>query len=117
MYSMMKRFFLWCLLVATPMTTVLAQSGKVFISTSFHEPATEGLRFIYSRDGWTWQQVDGVWLRPEVGQQRVMRDPSIIQTPDGIFHLVWTSVASIHEKPGSIMSFVGAKVLKSLVVV
>ena len=63
----------------------------VYISTSFHEPATDGLRFIYSRDGWQWQQVDGIWLKPEVGKQRVMRDPSIIRTPDGMFHLVWTS--------------------------
>ena len=71
--------------------TAMAQHGKVYISTSFHEPATDGLRFIYSRDGWTWQAIDGVWLRPEVGKQRVMRDPSIIRTPDGTFHLVWTS--------------------------
>ena len=86
----MKRFCIFSLLL---MATLLlsAQTGKVFISTSFHEPATEGLRFIYSRDGWNWQQIDGIWLRPEVGQQKVMRDPSIIRTPDGMFHLVWTS--------------------------
>ena len=86
---MMKRFcFLTCML--TVLLTASAQQ-KVFISTSFHEPATDGLRFIYSRDGWTWQAIDGVWLKPEVGQQKVMRDPSIIRTPDGMFHLVWTS--------------------------
>ena len=86
----MKRFCIFSLLL---MATLLlsAQTDKVFISTSFHEPATEGLRFIYSRDGWNWQQIDGTWLRPEVGQQKVMRDPSIIRTPDGMFHLVWTS--------------------------
>ena len=72
-------------------TMKVAAGEKVFISTSFHEPATDGLRFIYSRDGWTWEAVDGIWLKPEVGQQRVMRDPSIIRTPDGMFHLVWTS--------------------------
>jgi sucrose-6-phosphate hydrolase SacC (GH32 family) len=71
--------------------TAAASEGKVFISTSFHEPATDGLRFIYSRDGWQWQAIDGIWLRPEVGKQRVMRDPSMIRTPDGTFHLVWTS--------------------------
>ncbi len=86
---MMKRFSVFFLLLAT-FLTVSAQQ-KVYISTSFHEPATDGLRFIYSYDGWNWQQVDGIWLRPEVGQQKVMRDPSIIRTPDGMFHLVWTS--------------------------
>ena len=86
----MKRRF--ALLFAALMAALCVSSQqKVFISTSFHEPATDGLRFIYSYDGWQWQQVDGIWLRPEVGQQKVMRDPSIIRTPDGTFHLVWTS--------------------------
>ena len=61
------------------------------MSTSFHEPATEGLRFIYSYDGIRWDSIQGVFLRPEVGQQKVMRDPSIVVGPDGTFHLVWTS--------------------------
>ncbi|MDE6002143.1 MAG: arabinosidase, partial [Prevotella sp.] len=56
------------------------------MSTSFHEPATDGLRFIYSYDGWQWDSIPGVWLKPEVGKQKVMRDPSIIRTPDGTFH-------------------------------
>ena len=85
---MNKRFCILFLLLAT---LLKASAQKVFISTSFHEPATDGLRFIYSHDGWNWQQIEGVWLRPEVGKQRVMRDPSIIRTPDGTFHLVWTS--------------------------
>ena len=87
---MTKRFYI-ILLLLTALAHASAQSGKIFISTSFHEPATDGLRFIYSHDGWNWQQIDGIWLRPEVGKQRVMRDPSIIRTPDGTFHLVWTS--------------------------
>ena len=86
---MMKRFCV-LLLMLTTFLTVSAQH-QVYISTSFHEPATDGLRFIYSRDGWTWQPIDGIWLKPEVGRQKVMRDPSIIRTPDGMFHLVWTS--------------------------
>jgi hypothetical protein len=64
---------------------------KVWVSTSFHEPATEGLRFIYSHDGLRWDSICGVFLRPEVGHQKVMRDPSIVSGPDGTFHLVWTS--------------------------
>lgn len=61
------------------------------MSTSFHEPATEGLRFIYSYDGIKWDSIQGVFLRPEVGVQKVMRDPSIVEGSDGTFHLVWTS--------------------------
>ena len=67
------------------------QAKDIYVSTSFHEPATEGLRFIYSYDGVKWDSIQGVFLRPEVGQQKVMRDPSIVKGPDGTFHLVWTS--------------------------
>lgn len=35
---------------------------EVYLSTSFHEPATEGLRFIYSEDGIHWDSIAGVWL-------------------------------------------------------
>jgi hypothetical protein len=59
--------------------------------TSFHEPATAGLRMLYSYDGYLWKDLDTVLLKPTVGNQPVMRDPSIAQGPDGIFHLVWTS--------------------------
>jgi len=85
----MKRILL--LLAFSFWLLAISAERKIYISTSFHEPATDGLRFIYSYDGWTWHQIEGIWLKPEVGQQRVMRDPSIIRTPDGMFHLVWTS--------------------------
>ena len=59
--------------------------------TSFHEPADAGLRMLYSYDGYKWNDLDTVLLQPQVGNQKVMRDPSMVQGPDGIFHLVWTS--------------------------
>jgi hypothetical protein len=59
--------------------------------TSFHEPANEGLRFLFSDDGYQWNEVPGTFLKPDVGVQKVMRDPSIAQGPDGVYHLVWTS--------------------------
>lgn len=74
----------WCL-------TLSVGAKDIYVSTSFHEPATEGLRFIYSYDGVKWDSIQGVFLRPEVGTQKVMRDPSIVKGPDGTFHLVWTS--------------------------
>ena len=86
---MMRRSFLALLMMATAL--VLSAKHEVYISTSFHEPAIDGLRFIYSTDGWHWDSIPGTWLKPEVGRQKVMRDPSIIRTPDGTFHLVWTS--------------------------
>lgn len=72
---------------------LLSCSNKedVYFFTSFHEPADKGLRLLYSYDGYNWTDLETVFLKPEVGKQKVMRDPSIVQGPDGIFHLVWTS--------------------------
>lgn len=57
------------------------QAQDLYVSTSFHEPATDGLRFIYSRDAVHWDSIPGTFLAPKVGKQKVMRDPSIIRTP------------------------------------
>lgn len=64
---------------------------EYYMFTSFHEPATEGLRFLYSTDGIHWDSIPGIWLTPKTGTQKVMRDPSMVRTPDGTFHLVWTT--------------------------
>ena len=66
-------------------------AGKGYLVTSFHEPADAGLRMLYSFDGKHWTDLDTVLLKPTVGNQQVMRDPSMVQGPDGTFHLVWTS--------------------------
>ena len=66
-------------------------SKEYYLFTSFHEPADEGLRYLYSEDGTRWDSIPGVWLKPELGQQRIMRDPSMARTPDGTYHLVWTT--------------------------
>ena len=62
-----------------------------YMFTSFHEPADEGLRYLYSEDGMHWDSIPGVWLKPELGQHQLMRDPSMVRTPDGTYHLVWTT--------------------------
>lgn len=58
--------------------------------TSFNEPATAGLRLLYSYDGYKWTGLDTTFLKPMI-DDKVMRDPSIVQGPDGTYHLVWTS--------------------------
>lgn len=65
-------------------------SKQAYLFTSFHEPATEGLRLLYSYDAYHWTDLDKTFLKPAIGTQKVMRDPSIVQGPDGTFHLVWT---------------------------
>lgn len=82
----------------TLLLAACATQRSIYLSTSFREPADEGLRYICSRDGYRFEPIGGVWLKPEVGTQRVMRDPSVAEGPDGTFHLVWTS--SWHDDYG-----------------
>lgn len=71
--------------------SLVSCNRKAWVFTSFHEPADKGLRMLYSYDGKKWTDLDTVLLRPSVGNQKVMRDPSMMQDKNGIFHLVWTS--------------------------
>lgn len=63
----------------------------VWLFTSFHEPANEGLRMLYSYDGRRWNDLNKTLLKPEIGTQKVMRDPSMVRGKDGTYHLVWTT--------------------------
>lgn len=80
--------FVYLLLVAVCFSSC---SKEVYFFTSFHEPANEGLRLLYSYDGYKWTDLNRTFLKPEIGNQKVMRDPSMVKGKDGTFHLVWTS--------------------------
>ncbi|MDN3548430.1 glycoside hydrolase family 43 protein [Mucilaginibacter aquaedulcis] len=64
---------------------------SVYMFTSFHEPANGGLRLLYSYDACHWTDINHIFIKPEVGNAKIMRDPSIAQGPDGVYHLVWTT--------------------------
>lgn len=66
------------------------EEKEVYMFTSFREPATDGLKLLYSYDGYKWDSLPGIYLKPDAGVQKLMRDPSIVSGPDGAFHLVWT---------------------------
>jgi predicted GH43/DUF377 family glycosyl hydrolase len=59
---------------------------------SFRDNGEDGLHLAYSRDGLKWTAIkdDKSFLKPTVGG-KLMRDPCIIQGPDGLFHMVWTT--------------------------
>ncbi|MEZ4904099.1 MAG: hypothetical protein R2822_21300 [Spirosomataceae bacterium] len=50
---------------------------EVWMFSSFHEPAQEGLRLLYSYDGYAWKDLNKTFLKPEVGNQKVMADPPL----------------------------------------
>jgi len=68
-----------------------------YIFTSFRNNGQDGLYLAYSHDGlkWTPLKNDKPFLAPQVGG-KLMRDPCIIQGPDDVFHMVWTT--SWHDK-------------------
>lgn len=71
--------------------SLVSCNRKAWVFTSFNEPADKGLRLLYSYEGKKWKDLDTVLIRPAVGKQQVMRDPSMVQDKEGTFHLVWTS--------------------------
>jgi hypothetical protein len=81
-------------LLTFPLLLLFLFSGaqeRMYLFSTFREPATEGLYLASSADGYHWEDLGGPFLKPEVGQQKVMRDPSVAHGPDGTFHMVWTS--------------------------
>lgn len=68
-----------------------ASKKEAYIFTSFREPATDGLYLAYSEDGYHWQDLKGPYLKPEAGDSKIMRDPSIVKGKDNTYHMVWTT--------------------------
>lgn len=87
----MKHFgILGSLLLALASSVHAANDGYLF--ASFRGNGEDGLHLAHSRDGLKWTALNGdkSFLEPEVGG-KLMRDPCIIQGPDGLFHMVWTT--------------------------
>src|SRR5690554_3686122 len=65
---------------------------EVYLFSHFKGNGEDGLHFSYSYDGYKWEVLgDGKpFLLPQVGDDKLMRDPCIIRGKDGKFHMVWT---------------------------
>lgn len=74
---------------------VLAEDAYLF---AYFKGERDGLHLAWSEDGLKWTALNGdrSLLKPVVGKDRLLRDPSICQGPDGIYHMVWTS--SWHDR-------------------
>ncbi len=64
-----------------------------YLFSYFKGNGEDGLHLAHSTDAlnWTALQDDRSLLKPQVDKDSLMRDPSIVQGPDGVFHLVWTT--------------------------
>ena len=74
------------------------KENDVYLFSYFKGNGEDGLHLAYSYDGLKWESLkeDQSFLIPEVGNDKLMRDPCIIKGPDDLFHMVWT--VSWHEK-------------------
>jgi hypothetical protein len=68
------------------------EEAHVYLFSFFTGNGEDGLHLAYSEDGYTWTALkDGnSFLAPTAGKDKLMRDPCIIQAPDGRYHMVWT---------------------------
>lgn len=69
-----------------------APSDSVYLFSYFKGNGQDGLHLAFSEDGFKWKALneDQSFLKPELSKDKLMRDPCIIQGPDGRFHMVWT---------------------------
>lgn len=72
---------------------ILCAEDGVLVFSFFRNNGEDGLYLATSADGMKWTALHGdkPLLRPEVGESKLMRDPSILRGPDGTFHMVWTT--------------------------
>ena len=69
------------------------EKAFVFMFSYFKGNGEDGLHLAYSYDGYKWIALnnDKAVLKPEVGKDKLMRDPCIIKGGDGLYHMVWTT--------------------------
>lgn len=67
-------------------------ADEVYLFGFFRGGSQDGLHLAWSNDGLKWEAIAGdqSFLRPVVGQEKLMRDPSLFRADDGTFHMVWT---------------------------
>ena len=107
----MRRIVLCCAAVLAGVAgcrTVEREAGEAgaIVFSYFMGNGEDGLHLAYSRDGLTFHTLNGgrSLLTPQVGGDKLMRDPCICRGPDGTFHMVWT--VSWKEKGRKARSYV-----------
>lgn len=86
------KFFLIFLFGAIILKGFSQGETSVYMFSYFINNGEDGLHLAYSKDGLIWKSLKNntSFLTPEVGEDKLMRDPCVISGPDGKFHMVWT---------------------------
>jgi len=83
---------LFALLFLT-LSSIVASQSEVYMFSYFVGNGEDGLHLAYSYDGLKWEALNNgqSFLTPELGKDKLMRDPSVWMAVDGTFHMVWTT--------------------------
>lgn len=73
--------------------SIISAREPSYLFSFFKGNGEDGMYLAYSNDGITFISLnnDQPLIHPQIGKDRLMRDPSIVRGPDGLFHMVWTS--------------------------
>lgn len=68
------------------------READLYLFSFFKGNGQDGLHLAASTDGYKWTELNNgaSFLTPNVGNDKLMRDPCIIKGPDNKFHMVWT---------------------------
>lgn len=87
------RAFGTLLVVVLTLSVTPVRSADVLLFSFFRDNGQDGLYLATSQDGLKWTELKPPgksFLQPQVGG-KLMRDPSLAQDPDGVFHMTWTT--------------------------
>jgi beta-xylosidase len=85
--------FLLLLIALMPCVFLCAQKNdSVYLFSYFKGNGEDGLHLAASQDGFSWTALkgDSSFLRPVISKDKLMRDPCIVRSNDGTYHMVWT---------------------------
>lgn len=90
---MKKAWVLFALLASIATGLAAPPDEDVLVFSFFRNNGEDGVFLATSEDGLQWTTLNNNQpvLRPEVGESKLTRDPSITRGPDGVFHMVWTT--------------------------
>lgn len=97
MFSALRRFcsvpLIGIATLAAPAKAAPATPEQLFLFAHFYTTGESGLHLAWSQDGYTFEMLNEgeSYLKPRVGESKLMRDPALLLGPDGVFHLVWTT--------------------------
>lgn len=87
----MKKILLLAAFICCLMTS--CKEPEVYLFSYFKGNGEDGLHLAYSYDGLKWETLknDKSFLTPQLGKDKLMRDPSITRDDEGTYHMVWTT--------------------------